>query len=38
MLKLTVGEIDPKVVIEDGKVDGRDVSEDGKVLGKLIIH
>ena len=34
-LKLTVGEIDPKVVIEDGKVDGRDVSEDGKVLGTI---
>ena len=32
-MKLTVGEIDPKVVIEDGKVDGRDLSEDGKVLG-----
>ena len=32
-MKLTVGEIDPKVVIKDGKVDGRDLSEDGKVLG-----
>ena len=31
-MKLTVGEIDPKVVIKDGKVDGRDLSEDGKVL------
>ena len=34
-LKLTVGEQDPKVVIEDGKVDGRDLSEDGKVLDTI---
>ena len=31
-MKLTVGEIDPKVVIEDGKVDGRDITAtDGNI-------